>query len=383
MTADLLIELYELCLTHSTSYDELGKRLVNSLGVYGLSVWSKHPYFPEVLSRVVFHLRADNPDLVDKDQELAAAILETQQEQGAFNGKYYWGAALWGRQAHNIVLVWSEQTFSEEELRSLMELKPRLTILLDLMVITHPISSHRIAQELEMTRVIQKHLMPSLDALGGRKFLSYRLLPAHELGGDYLDILSFGDGSLGLTVADAMGKGIPGAFIMLLVCTLFRFLTREKLSPANVFNILNNQIAREVGDLGAFATQFYCIYDPATRLLQYANAGHNPPVIFHAKKGKITILQGKGVALGGKEGVQYGSRQAQLEAEDIVVIYSDGLQDMPDGNNQPFGLQGLVKAVIAHKEYDAEGICDGIIDTALRSGQTQTDDISLLVLKVE
>lgn len=380
---DFLIELYEKCLMSSTDpYDVMGEHLCHNLGLFAVSVWSQHPYVRDASSRVVFSKRDKTVDLILKDQELAARVLDDQTVlQGSHNGLYYWAGILRGTHTRNAFVAWSTEPFSQMYTTFLEKICPRLAVLLDLIVLMNPISSNRVARELESTQFIQHQLMPSLNALGGKNFLSYRMLPVHELGGDYLDIISYEDGSVGLTVADAMGKGMPGAFVMLIARTIFRFIAKEKIPPHRVLSTLNNQFITEVSAVDTFVTQFYCIYDPAQRSLLYSNAGHNPPVIFSSQEGKVGVLPGKGIALGGKEGVGYQSYATRFEPGDILVIFSDGLLDARNESEQQFGLRGIMDTIIRYKEYSADGICDGLVNRVMQHCKSQTDDISLLVLK--
>jgi hypothetical protein len=380
---DFLIDLYEMCLTSSDGpYTVMGEHICENLGLFGLSVWSQHPYVRGASSRIVFFQREQNVDLVIKDQVLAGRVLDEQTVlQGSHNGLCYWAGILCGTYARSALVVWSVEPFSRTCTAFLEKFSSRLTVLLDLIALMNPVGFNRVARELESTRFIQNQLMPPLNALGGKRFLSYRTLPVHELGGDYLDIISYRDGSVGLAVADAMGKGVPGAFVMLIARTIFRFIAKEKIPPHIALTALNNQFITEVSAVDTFVTQFFCIYDPTQQSLLYSNAGHNPPVIFSSQEGRVGVLSGRGIALGGKEGASYQSYATRFEAGDILVIFSDGLPDARNESEQQFGLQGIMDTVIRYKEYSADGICDGLTNRVMQHCKSQTDDISFLVLK--
>ncbi|HHY10058.1 MAG TPA: serine/threonine-protein phosphatase, partial [Firmicutes bacterium] len=367
---DLSLELYEKCLlSRSCPYTVLGRELGRNLGLFAVSAWAKHHQVRDAFSRLVFFTRKPlaNKELIDKDQSVGEAVLaDGKSKQGSFAGLFYWAAFLQGPHAESALVFWSEEPYSKSDQRCLARLSRNLTALLNLIILQDLPAQSRVARELASTQFIQKQLMPPLNGSVAENSLSYRTLPAHELGGDYLDILNYKDGSLGLTVADAMGKGVPGAFIMLIARTIFRFLAQENMPPHTVFSALNNQFIKEVSGVATFVTQFYGIYNPHTRQVVYANAGHVAPLIFRYQEGKAAVLPGRGIALGGKTGACYESYTVELKQGDILVIFSDGLQEAQNSRGQQFGVERIAAAVNKYKEYDAEGICDGLINAVLK-----------------
>ena len=382
---DFLIELYEKCLTSGgCPYAILGEQLVSRLQLSAVSIWVEHPRVREAASRIVFFQRAQLPELVHWDQNAAFQVLDQQEVlQGSELGLFYWAAPLKGEQASNVWIVWSKTPFEEKQLIFLKEFSKRLTVLLDLITLTNPKNFKRVARELKSTQFIQNQLMPSMNVLGGKMFLSYRTLPAHELGGDYLDIITNGDGSIGLTVADAMGKGVPGAFVMLIARTIFRLIVKNTLIPSMVLRDLNYHFISEISEVDTFVTQFYGVYYPDRRQLLYANAGHHPPILFRRTKNSTSILPGRGMALGGREDSIYECFSTDLEVGDILVIFSDGLREARNSENRQFGLEGITNTLLKYKEYSADGICDGLVYNVMKYSETQEDDISFIVLKVE
>lgn len=379
------LDLYETCLlAGDSSYNLLGERTCAALGLRAVSLWEKHPRVKNAESRISFYQTDEEPSIVAKDQELARLLLtEEQNILGEYAGLFYWGRVLAGRHNKTALLFWSQEEYSEVDRVYLEKSSARLEVLIDLIAQRALPEFKRVSKELATAQFIQDRLMPSVAALGGEKHISYRNLPVHELGGDYLDILPYKGGKVGLTVADAMGKGVPGAFIILMARTIFRFIASEKLAPHRVLSTLNNQFIREISDVDTFVTQFYGIYDAREKTLSYANAGHNPPIILRSKQPEATILSGNGIALGGKADAVYHSYSTQLETGDIVVIFSDGLADARNEQGRQFGLPGIMEAVGNFREYTAEGICDGLIAAVMKHCHVQKDDISFLVLKVE
>lgn len=382
---DFFIKIYEECLTTTQNpYTILGKRLANGLNLFAVSIWTTHAKIARVNSRIVFYQHDETKDISEKDQELAEEVLTTKKGAvGHYNGHHYWTAPLIGAYAHSAIVIWLSQPFSEENSSDLKDIQSRLKVLIDFLSITDPSEYTRLGRELKRTQFMTQRRRPALGALGGKEYLSYRVLPAYELGGDYLDIITDSSGNVGLTVADAMGKGVPGAFIMLIARTIFRFITTGQLDPGKVLSLLNRQFVQELENLDTFVTQFYGVYNPTTRIFTYGNAGHNPPILYRKSRGETDLLLGKGMALGIKGGIDYESYTIQLEPGDILIIYSDGLSDHRNSQNKSFGVYRIMETIEKYKEYSADGICTGILNTVLTYSAEQTDDLSFMILKAE
>jgi len=385
----LVHKLYESCLSaEHAPFEVLGRELLSGLEAVAVSIWSEHPRVPGALSRMVYEQNLKQGDLPQEDYAAARRVQAEEELIRAtvtLKGRRrlsFCALPLRGRKAQFYLVFWALEPFTDEEAHTLSELAERLCTLLDLVLSSDLFQVQRVSHELQAAQFLQRQLMPRIESLQEVSSLAYRALPVHELGGDYLDVLRFPNGTLGLTVADAMGSGVPAAFVMLMARTIFRLITNVTTTPSTVLHELNNHFISEIADVNTFVTQFYAVFDPASRRLDYANAGHNPPVLLKRETGQTAFLPGKGVALGGLGDSEYAQRSVQLDQGDILVIYTDGLKEARDGQNSSFGLAGISKALLRYKEYSAEGICDGLIHSVLRHCSVQADDLSFLVLKV-
>lgn len=384
---NFISNLYEACLqSESTPLVALGEELLKADDVSAISLWSEHAQVQGALTRVAYQQKGKQDQLAVEDQKIA---MRSQESREPINGAvtlptrkaaYYWSTPLAGKRGDYYFNVWCSRRLREEEHDALKLLAPHVVRLADIVLSSDIFSVQRVNRELEATQFIQKQLMPQIDGLDVG-FLAYRTLPVHELGGDYLDILRNPDGTLGLTVADAMGHGMPAAFVMLMARTIFRLITTVTTTPSEVLAELNNHFISQLGHVDTFVTQFYGRFDAARGRLTYANAGHNPPVHFQRKTGEATFLPGRGVALGGRPNSEYTQLEVELAQGDILVIYSDGLREARGADHSQFGLEGIAQTLLKYREYNADGICDGLIRNVMRHGEGQSDDISFIVIK--
>lgn len=381
--------LFQACLNSPEApLQVLGEELLQGLGVAAVSIWTENLRVPGALTRMVYQQKLDEQALPKEDYEVAAQVRQSQTLQsGAVrldrrSSFHYWATPLFGRTLNYYLVLWSASRFVPAEEEIFRELGQHLTVLLDVILSSDLFNVRRVTRELQAAQFLHQQLMPSITSLQVDSFLAYRTLPMHELGGDYLDILRYPDGTLGLTVADAMGSGLPAAFVVLMARTIFRLLTKAATTPSEVMAELNNHFVSEVANLDTFVTQFYGVFDPRQNKLIYANAGHNPPVVLRRSSGRVTFLPGRGVALGGMLSAEYSLFSTELEEGDILLIYSDGLKEARDEMNKPFGLEGISRTLMRYKEYSADGICDGLVSSVMRHSSVQTDDISFIVLKM-
>lgn len=385
---DFVHSLYEACLSSETApFEALGRELIRGLEAVAVSIWTEHPRVPGALSRMVYQQTLKNDELPQQDyyaarrvQSAEGLITDTVTLKGRRRLSYC-ALPLRGRKAQFFLVFWASEPFGEQEAHVLSELAGRLCTLLDVVLSSDLFQVQRVSSELQAAQFLQRQLMPCLDCLPSESQLAYRNLPVHELGGDYLDVLRYPNGTLGLTVADAMGSGVPAAFVMVMARTIFRLITKVTTTPSSVLHELNNHFISEIADVNTFVTQFYAVFDPVSRRLEYANAGHNAPVLLRRETGKVAFLPGRGIALGGVGDSEYVQKSIDLEEGDILVMYTDGLKEARDDQNNSFGLQGISRTLLNYKEYSAEGICDGLINNVLRHSSVQVDDLSFLVLK--
>jgi serine phosphatase RsbU (regulator of sigma subunit) len=196
----------------------------------------------------------------------------------------------------------------------------------------------RIEQELRVARLIQQTLLPkAVPELGGWDVAAlYR--PAREVGGDFYDFLEFEDGRLGIVVGDVTDKGVPAALVMATTRTMLRAAAQRLVSPGEVLRRVNDVLHPDIPP-NMFVTCLYAILDPQSGRLHYANAGHDLPYLRHKElPGGASELRATGMPLGLMPGMGYEEKEAELEAGDCVLFYSDGLVEAHDPRGEMFGF---------------------------------------------
>lgn len=241
----------------------------------------------------------------------------------------------------------------------------------------------RIEQELDVARTIQTSLMPNgTPTIPGCTVASY-WEAARQVSGDFYDFLSLPTGSWGIAIADVADKGVPAALFMALSRTILRTVAFNRFRPGDVLERSNNLI---YGDTSSdlFVTVFYAIWNPESQLLEYANGGHNPPLLIRAD-GKARELTTKGIALGVLEDVNIHEKDVKLHSGDIIIFYTDGVSEAMNEDYDEFGVDRLLMvAKKMRKQSPAEIVAAITRSVDEHAGDTpQSDDVTLVVMKAD
>jgi phosphoserine phosphatase RsbU/P len=211
--------------------------------------------------------------------------------------------------------------------------------------------------------------------------------PAHEIGGDYYDFLSLQGGRWGIAIGDVSGKGISAALIM---ASLQASLRAQALHPHLHLSTLIgsvNRLVYESSPTHLFASLFYSEYEPATRMLKFVNAGHNPPVVVRPRNGSCEMfyLNSTGMPVGISADSQFASGTFQFEIDDLLIAYTDGITETENDHGEPWGQQRLENLLRSYSRKTPEQIIKGILDqvSMFANGQPQQDDMTLVVMGVQ
>ena len=236
--------------------------------------------------------------------------------------------------------------------------------------------------ELEVARALQLAILPSAFPARPGCQGAARMIPATTMGGDFYDYIELPDGQIGLVIADVSGHGVPAAFFMAVARTNLRELAVRHTDPGECLAQTNDALCAQ-NPLDLFVTVFYCILDPKTGVLRYANGGHNPPYVRRAAGPIEESLNGAGgLVLGAMPGVGYPTHTVQLMRGDQLVLYTDGVTEAFNPAEELYGVQRLVDEVHVHGSGTpaalVERICQSITNFA--GTAPQSDDITLTVL---
>jgi serine phosphatase RsbU (regulator of sigma subunit)/predicted ester cyclase len=239
----------------------------------------------------------------------------------------------------------------------------------------------RVEQELKVARRIQQASLPEeVPTLEGWQVSPY-YQPAREVGGDFYDFHLLSEGRLGLVVGDATGKGVPAALVMSTTCGMLQAVSKtlDSSSPSEVLEQVNETLVARI-PANMFVTCFYCILDPKSASLSYANAGHDLPYLYRG--GETDELRARGMPLGLMPGMYYEEKEIVLEEGEAALFYSDGLVEAHDPKGEMFGFPRL-RALIAEQGED-RSLGDFLMEelyTFVGDGWEQEDDITLLTLR--
>src|ERR671933_679244 len=207
----------------------------------------------------------------------------------------------------------------------------------------------RIEQELRVARTIQLASLPKeVPSLEGWQITPF-YQPAREVGGDFYDFYELEDGRVGFVVGDATGKGVPAALVENATCAFLGGVAiASGSSPGEALARVNETVSARIPP-NMFVTCFYCILEPESGRLLYANAGHDFPYL-HRRSGDAEELRARGMPLGLMPGMSYEEGEVSLREGECVVFYSDGLVEAHDPEGEMFGFPRLRELIAEHGE---------------------------------
>ena len=246
-------------------------------------------------------------------------------------------------------------------------------------------ASARIDKELELAKTIQLSALPrTFPAFPKRKeFDIYASTdPAKEVGGDFYDFYLTGSDTLNFLIADVSGKGIGAAMFMMRAKTELKRLTEADLPLDEVFTHGNDALC-EGNDAGMFVTAWQGSLDLESGLVRFANAGHNPPLVRHADGSFAYLKSRAGFVLAGMDGIRYKTQEMPLQPGDTVYLYTDGVTEATNAQNELFGEDRLLAAINSREFEDMQALCRFIraeVD-AFVGDAPQFDDITMVALR--
>lgn len=240
----------------------------------------------------------------------------------------------------------------------------------------------KIAVELDLAEKIQRDTLPSIfpPFPDRTDFDIYASMdPAKEVGGDFYDFFLIDDTHVAFEIADVSGKGIPAALFMMVVKSMLQNDVMEGMSPAAALTNINDRICQNEHE-GMFVTVWLGVLDLKSGELKAANAGHEYPAIRHAS-GEYEIYRDRhSFVIGGMEGIQYKEYELTLEPGSKIFLYTDGVTEAIDKNNEMFGLDRMIEALNTVKDGDVTETLEEVkasVDDFV-GGEEQFDDMTML-----
>jgi phosphoserine phosphatase RsbU/P len=241
------------------------------------------------------------------------------------------------------------------------------------------IEKERIERELELAATIQRQILPrDLPEVRGLE-IAARNVPTRQVGGDYYDLFPLSRGRLGFVVADVSGKGVPAALLVSTVHAAVHLQIDESPTIADLVGRIDRHLQRYAATR-KFLTCFFGLIEPDTGTLRYVSAGHNPALLRRAS-GQIDQLGATGVPLGMFPKAQWKEQEARMAPGDLLCVYTDGVTEALDANEEEFGMDRLSK-LLAAGDAPAE-LCRKVFASvdAFAAGVPQYDDQTLLIVR--
>jgi sigma-B regulation protein RsbU (phosphoserine phosphatase) len=245
----------------------------------------------------------------------------------------------------------------------------------------------RMQEELSVGHDIQMSMLPlRFPAFPERSEFEVfaSLTPAREVGGDFYDFFFLNEDELCFCVGDVSGKGVPAALFMAVGQTLIKARALDDPSPASIVTRVNEELSEDNPSC-MFITLWLGILDLRTGKLRYTNAGHNRPYILSASGEQRQLVERHGPVLGAISGVAFREDLCQLEREDVVFVYTDGLTEAMDEGGDLYSDPRLTSFLGAVKVDSMQGLVEAsAADVAsFEAGAEQADDLTILALQLK
>jgi sigma-B regulation protein RsbU (phosphoserine phosphatase) len=299
--------------------------------------------------------------------------------------------ALRGRAGLNGVMALggklSEEPFSREDKELLLTVARQLGMALenaDLLEVAK--REAQMSRDLEIARSVQQNLFPkTLPSAPGWEFAG-TCRPAKAVGGDYYDVFEVSPGKVLLALGDVSGKGIGASLLMASVHSAIR--SRSGAAAGGLSQLatdVNRHIAASTS-VESFVTLFVGLLDVKSGSLDYVNCGHPSPLVFRGgQEGRIDQLELGGPVVGVVESIVFSTGRIDLAAGDVLVVYSDGVTEAFNNENDMYEDERLVETTrpLAAGGENASGIMNAVLESVevFAAGAEQSDDISVLVVK--
>lgn len=250
------------------------------------------------------------------------------------------------------------------------------------------VEKKRLEREMELAAEMQRNLLPSvLPQLADYRFYSY-LAPARQVGGDLFDVCVIDDEHVALLIADVADKGVHAALMMAVTRTLFFQEASRSHSPREVVYAVHQGLLSIGGTGGngygmdAFVTAFYAVLHRPTGKLTYVRAAQDKPLLRHPGMRPVT-LPGDGRFLGMIEGLVLQEFEARLMPGDQLLLYSDGVTDQINENDEPFGLERLKDAFHEASDQQSGTQIEYLVNNLShwRGSAPAFDDITMLLVE--
>jgi serine phosphatase RsbU (regulator of sigma subunit) len=279
----------------------------------------------------------------------------------------------------------TDEPFSRDDLRLLSILASQSGQLIrNSQLQQEALEKERLAQELAMARQIQMSLIPQKEPRLDNIEIASFFHPADEVGGDYYEYFPLNQQKIGIVQADVSGHGASAAMIMTMLKGILHSITHDFEEVGLALREINTILQRTI-PADIFVTMLFLAVDPVNRIIQIANAGHNPPIFFQSKSNSSQLLELPGCALNCLPDFEYQTRKLRLSAGDSLLIYTDGYPDALNDQGQMLGYKKMQTVLEDRHQNRAPEIMNYLRDSlsAFTGNSKLPDDVALILLKVK
>ena len=237
-------------------------------------------------------------------------------------------------------------------------------------------------KDLTLASQVQRQVLPKPPTVPGIE-LAASMQTARLLGGDYYDFFQISENVVDIVIADVSGKGAAASLLMPSLAVVLRVRAHELPGPAAIIKDLDNVLKQITGPAN-FVTVFYARVNPSLRTLQYANGGHNPPLLVRTRTQTALLLEESGPIVGILPDAQFTDTVITLESGDILTFYTDGVTEQENESEEQFSMDRL-KDLILSKETDSAATLVSDVTEAVSNfagTKEQEDDLTLVVAKI-
>ena len=240
-----------------------------------------------------------------------------------------------------------------------------------------------INRELELASEVQMSARPRDMPSTENHQVHAVIIPAREVGGDFYDYFPINDTNMGLCIADVSGKGVPAALFTMVTRALLRAAVKDFESPADCLDLVNDLLCED-NESCIFITLFFAVIDFRNGRLNFANAGHNPPLLLRANS-QVESLESTGnLVLGIQPRHGYLNGNVQLGIGDTLFLYTDGITEAENSRQEQFEEARLYQRLEAFAGNSATEVAQGMVDAVreFTGGAPQSDDITCLAMQL-
>jgi serine phosphatase RsbU (regulator of sigma subunit) len=237
-------------------------------------------------------------------------------------------------------------------------------------------------KDLTLASQVQRRVLSQPPVVPGLE-LAASMQPARLLGGDYYDFFQISDDIVDVVIADVSGKGAAASLLMPSLAVALRLRARELSGPAAIIKDLDG-VLKQITNISTFVTIFYARINPSLRTLQYANGGHNPPLLVRPRTGEVIPLEEAGPIVGILPDAQFSDTSVKLEQGDILTLFTDGCTEQENETDEQFSLDRLKNLILSKESDSAPTLVADVTDAvfAFAGAKEQEDDLTVVVVKV-